>query len=168
MRRRGLLGDNGARRDHRVEYRERPEPPHEPDTEAVEIWRAAGAVADTAVEHYLRIARAITITVPPTIRAGTVLHIGRFRFPALVAAVQRPKDRTIVAVQTTALRPDGERKAPIAVPRITTGALGSGAVRLDPAGEILGLAEGVETGLSAMQISGVPCGAAWAPAACTA
>jgi putative DNA primase/helicase len=34
--------------------------------------------------------------------------------------------------------------------------LGSGAVRLGAAGELLGVAEGVETGLSAMQISGVP------------
>jgi len=108
-----------------------------------------------AVRRYLA-GRGITITIPPTIRAGTVTHIGRFHFPALVAAVQRPQDRAIVAVQTTALRPDGERKAPIAVPRITTGALGAGAVRLAPAGAILGLAEGVETGLSAMQISGVP------------
>lgn len=41
-------------------------------------------------------------------------------------------------------------------PRLTIGALGSGAVRLGLAGEGLGLAEGTETGLSAMQMFGIP------------
>lgn len=154
LRSRGLLDDR--HRDHRQHCRhERLEQPPEPDPEALAIWRAAKPVAGTVAETYLR-SRGITIPPPATLRAGVVTHLGRFQFPALVAAVQRPTDRTVVATQRTTLRQDGTRKAPIATPRITTGTLGGGAVRLAPAGEVLGIAEGVETGLSAMQASGVP------------
>ncbi len=75
--------------------------------------------------------------------------------PATVAAVQRP-DGKIVAVQTTLLTTSGT-KAPVSSPRITTGALGAGAVRLAKADLVLGIGEGVETALAAMQLTGVPC-----------
>lgn len=104
--------------------------------------------------HRCLAGRGITIPVPPTIRASTVVHLGRAQMPIMVAAVQRP-DGKVVAVQTTLLTWTG-KKASVSVPRITTGALGTGAVRLGPASAALGLAEGVETGLSAMQIAGVP------------
>jgi hypothetical protein len=74
--------------------------------------------------------------------------------PAMVAAVQRP-DGKIVAVQATLLTLTG-RKASVAMPRITTGALGAGAVRFARAETTLGIAEGIETALSAMQLTGVP------------
>jgi hypothetical protein len=73
----------------------------------------------------------------------------------MVAAVQGP-DRRVIAVQVTFLKPDGTGKAPVSSPRKTFGKLGSGAVRLGPAEPILGIAEGVESGLSAMQIHGFP------------
>jgi putative DNA primase/helicase len=72
----------------------------------------------------------------------------------LIAAVQAP-DGEVIAIQQTRLTSKGE-KADISTPRITTGSLGTGAVRLGPAGKVLGLAEGVETALSAMQMTGVP------------
>jgi putative DNA primase/helicase len=43
------------------------------------------------------------------------------------------------------------------LPRKTTGALGRGAIRLAAATEVLGLAEGTEKALAAMQLFGVPC-----------
>jgi hypothetical protein len=72
----------------------------------------------------------------------------------MVAAVQRP-DGKIVSVQTTLLTPAG-RKASVAIPRLTTGALGSGAIRFGKATDVLGLAEGIESAASAMQLTGVP------------
>jgi putative DNA primase/helicase len=75
--------------------------------------------------------------------------------PTMLAAVQRP-DGEIVAVQSTLLTTAG-KKATVAVPRITTGALGFGAVRLARCDDVLGLAEGIETALSAMQLTGIPC-----------
>jgi hypothetical protein len=71
----------------------------------------------------------------------------------MVAAVQRP-DGKIIAVQQTWLTNEGE-KASVWPARITTGSLGTGAVRLGPASEVMGLAEGVETALSAVQLTGM-------------
>jgi hypothetical protein len=105
------------------------------------------------VSVYLR-DRGIALAIPPTLRQATTLHFGRIALPAMVAAVQAPRG-PVVAVQETALTWKGA-KAPLSSPRRTTGALGHGAVRLGPAGDVLGLAEGIETGLSAMELSGVP------------
>jgi putative DNA primase/helicase len=129
---------------------------HNPDSEALKIWRGASPAAGSIIESYLR-GRGITLPVPPSIRCGTRLHLDRYELPAMVAVVQRP-DGKIVAAQTTLLTAAG-KKAPVATPRISTGALGAGAVRLAKATEVLGIAEGVETALSAMQLTGVP---AWA------
>jgi putative DNA primase/helicase len=44
----------------------------------------------------------------------------------------------------------------VAVPRIAIGALGAGAVRFGKPEDVLGLAEGIETALSAQQLTGIP------------
>ena len=62
----------------------------------------------------------------------------------------------VIAVQRTFLTGDGS-KAKVDCPRITTGALGRSAVRLGAASDILRIAEGVETALAAMELTGVPC-----------
>jgi len=98
------------------------------------------------------------LPVPPSLRAGTVAHLDRYPMPVLVAAIQRP-DGVVVAAQTTLLTHAGW-KAPAAFSRKTTGALGAGAVRLAKATSILGLAEGVEDALSALQLTGIPSWAA--------
>jgi putative DNA primase/helicase len=76
----------------------------------------------------------------------------------MVAAVQRP-DGQVVAVQRTFLTANGA-KAAVALPRLTTGALGGGAVRFAAAAEIMGIAEGCETALSAMAMAHLPVWAA--------
>ena len=80
----------------------------------------------------------------------------RIMLPAMIAGLQAP-DRRVVAVQFTFIDPRGDRKAQGATPRRTTGKMFDGAVRLAAAGEALGLAEGIETALAAMQLTGVPC-----------
>lgn len=105
------------------------------------------------VVEYLR-GRGITLELPPSIREGRMLYLDRVPLPSMVVAVQAP-NRAVIAVQTTLLTWSAA-KAPATRPRTTTGAMGYGAVRLAAAGPVLGLAEGVETALSAMQISGVP------------
>jgi len=94
-----------------------------------------------SVEYSLR-NRGITLPVPPVMR--------RWSINGFISAVQAP-NLEITAVQTTDCWFPGSRK-------ITYGYLGDGAVRLtEPTGEELGLAEGVITALSAMQLFGVPC-----------
>jgi putative DNA primase/helicase len=103
--------------------------------------------------------RGIAIQIPPSLRfMPHADYLPRIGFPAMIAAVQSP-DRRVIAVQLTFLDPSGGGKAKVANPRKTLGKLGTGAIRLGLAGETLGLAEGTESALSAMQLSGV---AVWA------
>jgi hypothetical protein len=77
--------------------------------------------------------------------------------PAMVAALCRSDNKKVIAVQLTYLNERTGEKASVAEPRMTFGRMGSGAVWLAQAGETLGLAEGIETALAAMQIFGIPC-----------
>jgi hypothetical protein len=101
--------------------------------------------------------RAITGKIPPTIRDHPGLKhspTGQI-FPTMVAAITGP-DGKVIAIQRTFLRIDGQGKANVSTPKMTLGPMRDGAVRLGPAGPVLGIAEGIETGLSAMQLFGVP------------
>ena len=131
-------------------------PTHEPDPEALAIWRNAQSIASEPRAARFLVARGLTLTPPPSLRAAEIKHLDRYPLPAMVAAVQAP-DRRIIAVQVTLIDPRGDRKAQVRIPRKTTGALGWGAVRLAAAGAELGLAEGTEKGLAAMQLFSVPC-----------
>jgi len=119
---------------------------------AVAIWREC----EMADPTYLR-ARGITLDIPPSIRfhpalkhTPTGLHL-----PAMVAAVQAP-DRSITAIHRTYLSAGRSRKAGVNCQKMALGPMGNGAVRLAPVGEVLGLAEGIETGLSAMKLFNTP------------
>jgi hypothetical protein len=79
--------------------------------------------------------------------------------PALVAAIAWSEGK-ITAVHRTYLLPDGRGKADVSNPKMTLGRLRHGACRLAPAGRELGLAEGIETALSAMQLYRIPVWAA--------
>ncbi len=123
---------------------------------ALEIWRAARPPASTPVEKYLQ-HRGITTPVPPTLRyhPGARYERSGLCLPCMVAAVQGP-DRKVTAVHRTYIRDDGRGKAGVETPKMALGPIGDGAVRLARAGPVLGLAEGIETALSAAQLFGLP------------
>jgi len=146
--RRGLLnGATGARR-LQIQRSDRPRAEPEPDERALSIWQETLAPQGTPVEAYLQ-SRAIILDIPPSIRFLADPY-------AMVAAIRRPPDQKIVAVQVTFLDGDG-RKADRTNPRLTYGAMGTGAVRLAACDSSLAIAESTEDALSAMQLTGMPC-----------
>jgi putative DNA primase/helicase len=114
----------------------------DPDVGALAIWQATIETQETFVDEYLS-RRGIYLR-PPMLRC-------RLDRRSMVAAVQAP-DSKVIAIQQTWLTGEGE-KAP--AKRLTTGNLGAGAVRLGAVARTMGLAEGVETALSAMQMTGM-------------
>jgi putative DNA primase/helicase len=161
LQRQGFLDDRPGQDAPAPRRQDRGPPPEpEPNPEALALWRAAQPTTGTLAETYLHSHRGLAGLFLPALRflPSADYPSGGQRFAALVAPVARP-DRKVVAVQLTYLAPNGA-KAPLRTPRWTFGALGTGAVRLGPSGDVLGIAEGVETAIAAMQLAQVPVWAA--------
>jgi DNA primase len=126
---------------------------------ALKIWEESSLIGGTLGETYLRSARKISIELPVSLKFHPALKEepgpnGKRR-AALVAGISNP-DGQIVAIQRTFLRPDGLGKASIDRAKRALGARGNGAVRLAPSAKAMGIAEGVETGLSAIELYSLP------------
>lgn len=137
---------------------------------AREIWRQARPLNPSSAHLYLA-CRGITGRMPPSLRAVPALYNAERKqpLPALVAAVQ---DETgwVTAVQRIWVRDkyvsvNGKAlthsmKADVRDAKKTLGPIGAGAVHLGRAGGTLGIAEGIETALSAQKIYSLPVWAA--------
>lgn len=122
------------------------------------IWNEARPIGGTLAETYLLQARKIGCALPDCLRFHPALRFNPIEpdtLPAMVAAVTNLAG-AVVAVQRTFLAPDGNGKAAIDNPKRSLGSIARGAVCLAPAGPVVGLAEGIETGLSAMELFNVP------------
>ncbi len=134
-----------------------PEPTstRKPSAAALRIWREAQALRASPAKAYLE-SRGI-IAASPALRFHPQTPLGpkgRTRFlPAMIAAVSL--DEGPIAVHRTFL--SGNAKADFDKPKRALGALGEAAVRLfAPASGKLGLAEGIESAMSAFALTGIP------------
>ena len=124
---------------------------------ALDLWDGARALAGTPAKQYL--CRRSIILSPPALRFHRRTPLGRgkcavFR-PAMIAALH--ERGRLVALQRTFLDPDEPRRArDLANPRRMLGRPGQGAVILAPANDTLGLAEGIETAMSAILLLDIP------------
>lgn len=136
-----------------------PAPPKEikPSANALRLWRQARPLQGTIAQTYLE--KRLIKAGSPELRylARTPLGPkGHVRFlPAMLAAVRT--DAHIMAIHRTFLQSDGLRQAGFIKPKRALGSLGTAAVRLfPPRNGILGLAEGIESAMSAAQITSIP------------
>lgn len=132
------------------------EPPREGNW--LRLWREAQHLEGTIGGRYLA-ARNLAI-LPPELRFHPRCPLYprplTVFYPAIVGAVR--SNDALVAIHRTFLDPDTDRVAKVDTPKRALGHLGEGAVRLGGAvASRLGLAEGIETALSATQIFGIPC-----------
>lgn len=117
-------------------------------------WSECNPVdSNDAVSKYLRNRGIQMMDIPSVIRSAP-------NRPAMVALMQAPDTRATM-VHTTFLTTDGH-KADIERPRLMMhGGIADGAaVRLALFADELGIAEGIETALSATALTGIPCWAA--------
>jgi hypothetical protein len=129
-----------------------------PSANALRLWREAGRLQGSPAKAYLE-ARGITAA------SGELRYLhrtplgprGRVRFlPAMLAAVSL--DEGPIAIHRTFLDPVKPAKAELARPKRALGTLHGAAVRLfAPKDGRLGLAEGIESALSAGALTQIPC-----------
>lgn len=124
---------------------------------AVQLWSEARPLSGSLGESYLA-SRGISESSSELRFHPRTPHgrkpLTRFA-PALIAAVR--DDSGLVGVHRSFLDRTTKRLATLVPAKCALGRLGSGAVRLQPAGNVLGLAEGIETALSASQLFGISC-----------
>lgn len=124
---------------------------------AVRLWKASVPVAGTLAEDYLR-ARGLSAPYPKALRfnPATILGSGEAKrtMPAMIAAVE--DDMGVIAVQRTFLDLENVLRKPFPKPKISLGLIGTAAIRVAPATEELGLAEGIEDAMSVMEWFGTP------------
>ncbi|TMJ12594.1 MAG: virulence protein [Alphaproteobacteria bacterium] len=124
---------------------------------ALRVWGGGRCLAGTPADDYLA-GRGIRTPSEELRYHPRAPHgarpLTRFR-PAMLAAVR--DEGGLVAVHRTFLDPRRATLADMAEPRLALGRLGRGAVRLGGPAARLGLAEGVETALSASILFGLPC-----------
>lgn len=142
-----------------------------PDPKAVrQLERIEEGIIDDPkkIRKYLKF-RGLSGQVPEVVRFHPGL--GYFEngekvadFPALVAPFQRLEGQ-VVGYLRIYLDPEGQGKAPVKkvkknTPALWKGALHGAAIRLGAPGPILGIAEGLETGLAVQEATGMPVWAA--------
>lgn len=126
------------------------------------VWLEAAAAPLTPVEQYLR-GRGIALPVPPSLKFHPGLMHGQLRrkVPCMVAIVQHVEGHPIGLHRTyLGLYAGGWEKLREGTAKMMAGQCRHGRVRLCAAAPKMGDAEGIESALSVMQETGLPCWAA--------
>lgn len=124
---------------------------------AMELLRRGQPARGSLVEVYLR-ARRITITPPAALSFDPACSYAEagVSLPAMLAAIT-DAEALCIGVHRTYLRLDGGGKAAVANPKKSLGRVRGGSIRLGKPARRMGLAEGIESALSATQLQGIPC-----------
>jgi putative DNA primase/helicase len=120
------------------------------------LWQKSVPTGGTLAEGYLHARSLYGQTPELRFNAATVVGKGADRraLPAMIAAVRN--ELGLVAVHRTFLDPADILHRPFRKPKLALGLLGSGSVRFGEPDEVLGLAEGIEDALSAVDWFNLP------------
>ncbi|SEJ80286.1 Toprim domain-containing protein [Sphingobium sp. AP50] len=120
------------------------------------LWQKSVALKGTPAEAYLHARSLFTPSPELRFNAQTVIGKGKDRrmLPAMIAAVRN--ELGLVAVHRTFLDPSDILRRPFRKPKLALGFLGTGSVRFGEPGTDLGLAEGIEDALSALEWFDMP------------
>ncbi|QWT16518.1 toprim domain-containing protein (plasmid) [Sphingobium xenophagum] len=114
------------------------------------LWQNSSPTTGTLAETYLN-ARGLFAPSPELrFNAKTIVGKGKDRrsLPAMIAAVKN--ELGLVAVHRTFLDPSDVLHRPFRKPKLALGLLGTGSVRFGEPDDVLGLAEGIEDAMSAI------------------
>ncbi len=125
------------------------------------LWASSIPAQGSVVGAYLQ-SRAIDVVVPQDVRVVPMLYHtpSQQEFPVMLAAVRHGCSGELMAVHRTWLKSDGSGKADIEPNKMMLGQVMGSAVQLAQAAPEMVIAEGIETALSVMQITGLPTWAA--------
>ena len=127
---------------------------------ARQLWENSVLATGTLADAYLK-SRSLDGNIPASIRFlpnHSHKPSGK-RLPVMLASVTDTLGR-LQAIHRTYLAPDGIGKAQVEPPRMTLGGVAGFAIHLAPISQILAITEGIETGMSVMQATGLPTWAA--------
>jgi putative DNA primase/helicase len=125
---------------------------------ALAMWRRSQPAPGTVAEQYLR-SRGYVGPIPPALHYVTGKHTSDGQFhPVMIALAGNLVALSITGVHRTFLRSDGSGKALLEPAKMSLGDLrGAGVPLLNaPIGQELAVSEGIETGLSVLQATGIP------------
>lgn len=114
------------------------------------LWQSSDPISGTIAETYLQARGLFTSSPELRFNPATIIGKGKDRrsLPAMIAAVKN--ELGLVAVHRTFLDPADILRRPFRKPKLALGLLGTGSVRFGEPDDVLGLAEGVEDALSAV------------------
>ncbi|MFN9690845.1 MAG: toprim domain-containing protein [Vampirovibrionales bacterium] len=124
---------------------------------ARKVWEASSPICGTLAERYLN-SRGIHLGNIETLRfIPSCKHSqSGFSFPAMIAKVTT-RHGDFMGIHRTYLAHDGMAKADVDSPKMMLGNIKGGSVHLSPlTGDTLAVCEGIETGLSILQMTGIP------------
>src|SRR5271166_3210258 len=125
---------------------------------ALAMWARSQPADGTVVEKYLR-ARGYGGPIPATLRYVSRKNPSDQQFhPVMIAAAGTLDGGQIMGIHRTFLRPDGSEKASLDPVKMSLGDIRGACVPLgqEPIARRVAVSEGIETGLSVLQATGIP------------
>lgn len=128
---------------------------------AQSLWGGANPISGTAAYNYLktRCCLAEQSHLRSNLRYSPSCYFGKNKSPALIGKMVHAQGDKFLGIHRTAIQPNGKNKSNFAdgtANKMMLGVASNAVVKLSPFKSVLGIAEGIETALSASRHSNIP------------